>query len=279
MISFDLAVYKPETAEEAVSAFLEAKERGEDPRYYSGGTEVVTTARDGKLRTGALIDLKGVDGGSAVEERGGELRFGANVSLTRLAEGDFWPLLAKAAGAVGDRSVRNSITLGGNICGSLPYREAVLPFLLTESVAELHGPQGFREQPLTELFDKRLKLGAGEFLLALRVPVAEVQLPSFYRRREKDSRVDYPIATLCALRGAEGIRLATAGAFTAPRRLVEAEAVLASGGDGAADGAERAAAAVAAIPARCKSDYRASAEYRRGMLELAVAEALAALTN
>lgn len=275
MISFDLALYKPESPEEAVGAFQEAKERGDEPRYYSGGTEVVTMARDGKLRTGALIDLKGIPGADALEEGEGELRFGANLRLTELVDKESWPLLSKAAGAVGDRSVRNSITLGGNICGNLPYREAVLPFLLVQTTVELAGPDGRREEPLQALFDKRLKLQNGEFLLALRVPKMETELRGFYRRREKDSRVDYPIATLCAVAGPEGIRLSAAGAFTAPYRLSEAETVLAE--ESSASAQERAATAVERISARLRNDFRGSGEYRRAMLELAVAEALTKL--
>ena len=221
-------------------------------------------ARDGKIRAGALVDLKGISEASGATEREGEIRFGANLRLTEVVESAPWSLLSLAAGGIADRTVRNSVTLGGNICGHLPYREAVLPFLLTDTVAEVAGPDGIREAPLRELFDKRIRLGEGEFLLALRVPSEVTEFPAAYRRRTKDSRMDYPLVTLAALKSPEGVRLSVAGAFSAPRRISEVEGAL---GEGATP-----QEAVAKIGVSCKSDFRGSGEYRRALLELSVAE-------
>lgn len=273
MITHDVALFKPESVAEAAEIFAECKERKLTPRYYSGGSEVVTMARDGKLRPGALIDLKELPEAAGVTDTGGERRYGANLRLSELVDGGSWPLLGLAAGAIADRTVRNTITLGGNICGLLPYREAVLPFLLVDTVAEVGGATGVREVPLSEVFDKRIRLKEGEFLLALRVPKAATEAESFYRRRQKDSRVDYPLVTLAALSYDGTHRFAASGAFSAPLRLEEAEEAI-SGATGPAE--ERARQAVGAITTAFRGDFRGTAEYRQAMLELALAEAIEA---
>jgi CO/xanthine dehydrogenase FAD-binding subunit len=60
MISFDFEYYRPTTIEEAVHVFQQADSNGKEPLYYSGGTEIISMARLNQLRTGAVIDIKGI---------------------------------------------------------------------------------------------------------------------------------------------------------------------------------------------------------------------------
>jgi CO/xanthine dehydrogenase FAD-binding subunit len=156
----------------------------------------------------------------------------------------------------------------------LPYREAVLPFLAAGATARIAGPEGLRSAPLRELFSKRLKLRAGEFLLSLSVSRQAVAAPFFYRRRERQSRVDYPLLTAVFVVSEGHTRVALSGAYSYPFRAEEAEAVLA---DPAVAPEGRAERAVAAISAPLRADMRASAEYRRELLVQAFREALEGL--
>ncbi len=264
MIPYDVAYYRPDTLPEALEAFRQAAAEGLAPAWLGGGTEIVTMARDGKLRPGALIDLKGVPECAGIEELDGHLRFGACLTLNEAADQARFPLLAAAASGVADHTVRNSITLGGNIAGRLPYREAVLPFLLCDTVAEIAGAEGGREVPLAKLFEKRLRLAAGEALVALRVPVAAASLPHAYARRTKDSRVDYPLLTACFVRDGRTLRVAVSGLGDYPAKLPDREM-----GRGAP------ATDTAGLAAR--ADMRASAEYRVALFQRALEEAAARL--
>jgi CO/xanthine dehydrogenase FAD-binding subunit len=262
VIPYDLAYYRPETLAEALEAFRQAASEGLAPAWLGGGTEIVTMARDGKLHPGALIDLKGVPECGGIEEHGGHLRFGACLTLNEAAEQERFPLLAKAASGVADHTVRNTITLGGNIAGRLPYREAVLPFLLCDALAEVAGGDGVREVPLAKLFEKRLRLEAGEALVALRVPAAAASLPHAHVRRTKDSRVDYPLLTACFVRDGRKLRIAVSGLGDYPAKLPDREM-----GRGAP-------ATDTAWPA-ARADMRASAEYRVALFQRALEEAAA----
>ena len=86
-----------------------------------------------------------------IEERGRQLRFGACLTLNEAAGAGAIPAAGGGVCGVADHTVRNSITLGGNIAGRLPYREAVLPFLLADATGGDRGRSaGRREEPLVD---------------------------------------------------------------------------------------------------------------------------------
>lgn len=271
MISHPVTYVRPEGVEEAVQAWHEAAAEGLEPLYLGGGSEILTMARENRLRPRVLIDLKRIARLRRIEIGEDHASFGAALKLNDLVRDERFALLGAAAGRVADYSVRNGITLGGNVCGMLPYREAVLPFLAGDGTATVAGVHGQRVEPLSSIFVKRLRLKPGELLVELSVSVAALSAPWFYRRRERDSRVDYPLLTLCAVAAGGELRLATSGAFGFPLRSPAAEAALA-----ASDGtpAERAATYVAALPGTLRADMRASAEYRRALLIQAVEQAV-----
>ncbi len=310
MIPYHVRYLRAETAEEAVQAFQAASEAGEQPCYFAGGTEIVTMARDRKLTAQTLIDIKRIPETRLVEDNDGELWFGAGLTLNELVEHDEPRLLGEAARAVADHTVRNSITLGGNIAGNLPYREAVLPFLVFDGTTELVGPKGSRTVALRDVFDKRLQLGPGELALRFALPTDARERATFYRRRTRDSRVDYPLVTVCMARFEGGLRFAVSGVFAYPIRSAAAEQALnaaLAGGDAMRQGAASQGAAsqgaaglgsdapagsagdyrtieataaeqaVAALPRTVVTDMRASAAYRRALLTQAIADGIQAL--
>lgn len=274
-----------------------------DIRYYSGGTEIVTLARDGKLTPTALIDTKLIEQTRGISIGNRRLRIGAGTSLTDAVESNALPLLSKAAGRIADRTVRNSITIGGNIMGMLPYREAVLPFLVFDGDVEIAGPDGMRTVPIAEVFKYRMKLADGEFVVAFGVDESAVRAPIFYRRREKDPRVDYPLVTLAAAVVDGQIRFAVSGAFNGPIRSDEAEKVVneAVGGTRSESSSSRSASgdggsgrpggpstenlaavseqAADAFGTKFRSDFRGSPEYRRALLALSIQEMITELAK
>jgi CO/xanthine dehydrogenase FAD-binding subunit len=149
MIPFEIVYRRPQTIDEAVAAWLSLPEGSV---FYSGGTEIVTGSRTGTYRPEAIIDVKGLPEcrarGLRDSQREGQragtgyqaLYFGSALSLNELVLDPSFPLLSVAVRKIADHSVRNRITLGGNVAGRLPYREALLPFLAADGVAHLAGP-------------------------------------------------------------------------------------------------------------------------------------------
>ncbi len=271
MISYDIVYLRPDSVAEAVAAWQQACEEGLQPAFLSGGSELLTAARENRSRPGALIDLKRIDELGAIVQTDEALCYGSSVTLTRLCQQSGFQLLSQAAGRVADRTVRNSITLGGNVCGMLPYRETLLPFLVADGSASIAGPDGTRSEPLARVFNKRLRLQSGELLVSLAAPQSAVGAASFYRRRERDGRIDYPLLTLCAVAADSTLRIAVSGVYAYPLRSLEAESALQAAGG---DPDRRAAAFVEALAEGVRSDMRAAADYRRELLRQVVAEAI-----
>ncbi|MFH2114623.1 MAG: FAD binding domain-containing protein [Spirochaetota bacterium] len=62
-----------------------------------------------------------------LEVKAGSLALGAALPLSTFEDWPGFPLLSSTIKGVADRTVRNRLTLGGNIAGMLPYREALAP--------------------------------------------------------------------------------------------------------------------------------------------------------
>ncbi len=296
MISQDISYIRPETVEEAMQAWAEhtgrpagnaQTEKGQTEkaqsentpavntdgvRYLGGGTELITGARKTGL-TGkpfrVLIDLKHVSETRRMENSGGRIFLGSTLSLNEIGDSGIFPLLTATIRNIADRTTRNRLSLGGNIAGTLPYREAVLPLLLADATIHTMRPvladdlnlSLRQERLLREIFNKRLPLQAGELILGFSFPAEAAALPWRHYRATRTGPVDYPLVTACFM----GI----------------------AGGDNAREGARRAVIAAAfsglfpyptwyesvdaanaalAIPGLVRSDQRASAEYRQALI-------------
>jgi CO/xanthine dehydrogenase FAD-binding subunit len=200
---------KPETVEEAVKAITESKH----PLIYSGGTEIVTMIRSGKIHPKTLIDLKGIMEYTSLLESDESWTIGGGVTLNRIVEMSI-PLLSEVAGKVADHTVRNALTVAGNICGKLPYREIVVPLMMLQANIEIVGLSGRRVEKITDVFNRRLMIKAGEWVMSIKIK----KEPVIYRtiRRTQGTAIDYPVVHMMGIKLETGILMGCAGLFTFP---------------------------------------------------------------
>lgn len=278
MIASDIVYLQAESVDEAIAAWHEYAQSGKRVRYFSGGTEIVTGARH-RDDVDVLIDVKRIPELRRIPAdtgNGDTLFVGAAARLSDLADQRAVPLLAAAARGVADRTARNSITFGGNLCSVLPYRETALPLLLFDATLVLASLDGLRGVPARECFRRRLQLRPGELVVGAELP-AVARETGYSARRTRDPRVDYPLVTLCMACLGGSVRFAVAGAYGYPVRSLEAEQVLAAAAR--EEPRARAERAVAAIEDRLWDDFRGSAAYRRELLLLVLAEGLSRLED
>lgn len=271
MIPFDFVYLRPDSSEEAVGAFADCAREGLKPYYYGGGTEIVTFARSGKIRPGAVIDIKGIPECRVLERQGDVAVYGAGLALNQVVEGGLYPPLERAAAGVADHTVRNRLSLGGNIAGQLPYRETVLPLLIADAELVLAGPEGGRTVPIGELFSKRLVLGKGELLLQARVSAKATKARWMHLRRERGTRIDYPLLSVAVIEWDGRLRLAASGLLAFPFRDEGVEEAINRRGVSAVERAEEAASR---LPAAVRDDQRGSADYRTHLFKKIVVEAI-----
>ena len=282
MIDTDFVYARPDTAEEAVQAWQEFTGKGsmsaESVRYLGGGTEIVTGARKGPVPA-AVIDIKRIPEARRLELAGGRIHIGAALPLNEAGDSRLFPLFTATVRGIADRTTRNRLSVGGNVAGTLPYREAVLPLLLADATVHTirPGTPGLSplraERPLRPLFEKRLRLEPGELVLGFSFGAEAVSLPWKHYRATRSAPVDYPLVTTCFLDRRE----AAAGAGERAAGATEARA----GNGGMAVAHDRIAVAISGLhpypvfyesmaafraaladPSTGRTDQRATGAYR-----------------
>ncbi|OZB91198.1 xanthine dehydrogenase family protein subunit M [Paenibacillus sp. XY044] len=274
MIPFDFEYYRPSSVKEAVDAFQALQTQGKHPMYWSGGTEIITMARLNRVRPGAVVDLKAIPECNVMEFRGNDLIIGGCVTLSAVTGANLFPLLGRAAQGVADQTSRNKITLGGNLCGRIRYREAVLPLLVADSRLVIAGKGGIREAAIHEVFHGQIRLEPGEFLLQTVTDREFVSLPSVHVKKRQIGHVGYPLVTLVALKKGSRIHAAFSGICGFPFRSAAIEQVLNTPGLSAE---ERARQVAGHLPAPPLTNTEGKADYRLFLFEQTVKDAVNAL--
>jgi len=189
MITFDFDYYKPDSVEQAVKIFKDLSEQGKTVMYYAGGTEIISRARLNKIRFDAVIDIKGIPECNVLEFRNNKLVIGAAVTLTIISDSKLYPFLSAICRRSANHTARGKITIGGNICGKTPYKEAVLPLIFSESDVVIAGANGYRIQPIKQVFNNDLLLSKGEFLVQIMVDKKYTDLPYANSNKIKHERI------------------------------------------------------------------------------------------
>lgn len=197
-----------------------------NPAYFSGGTEIITLGRTNRLTMDAIIDIKSIPECLVTEINHDEIQLGAALSLTKVIETNYFPLLNEVSAQIADQTARNKITLGGNICGNIPYREAALPFLLTKSKAIIASNSGIKEHSFNSFFNQRPTLENEELLVAIKIQKSETEIPfvSIKKRRQWD--VGYPLISAAAVNKNHQLKIAFSGLCNFPFHLAEIDGYL-----------------------------------------------------
>jgi len=274
VIPFDFEYYKPSSIMEAVDTFRILNTQGKAPLYFCGGTEIITMARRSQIFTKAVIDIKGIPEGNTFNVQNGKLVIGASITLTQLEESKIFPLLGIAARKVADHTVRNKLTVGGNICGKITFRETVLPFLLSDSKVVLAGQRGIRNLPINQVFNKTLNLEKGEFLVQLVTDIGYSQFPFMSIKKTKQEKSAYPLISVDAVIKDGQIRFAFSAVCPFPFRSSTIEQIL---NDKNIPLELRINKALTSLPAPINNNIEASAEYREFVLKNTLSDTIKAL--
>ena len=109
--------HRPSSVDQAIE--LMGEHAGE-AMYVAGGTDLVPNMKHRLFEPAHLIALKGIENLRGIRSDNGHLRIGAGETLTSVANHDelrsLFPALAEAAAHVAGPQLRNSGTIGGNVC-------------------------------------------------------------------------------------------------------------------------------------------------------------------
>jgi len=264
LISYDFDYYKPTSIREALELYQNLTTRGRRPIYFAGGTEIITLGRLDYIQTDAVIDIKGIFECNVWGFNNNKLIIGATLPLSILEDQPYFPLLAQTASGVADYTSRNKITIGGNICGEIFYREAVLPFLLADSDVIVAGEKGVRRIPIRTIFNQKLNLEFGEFLVQVETEVKYVSSPFQSVKKRQQWETGYPLITVASLRNEGFLRFAFSGVCSFPFRSDDMEQVL---NDRSMSYEDRIIKSFHYLPRPILSDIEGSDEYRLFVLK------------
>ncbi|MGL5511626.1 MAG: FAD binding domain-containing protein [Sporomusa sp.] len=198
MIAFDFDYYRPTSLEQAYDIYIQLKADNKVPVYFAGGTELISMARVNSREFKAVIDLKGVSECNQFGMKKGKLIIGSALTLTQIAVSKAFPLLSDTIIRIADHTIQGKITLGGNLAGTIKYREASLPLMISRCTATIMTENGLVQVPFLDCFNGHLLLKEDEYLVGVGIDEDEIGLPYQHVKRTKMDKIDYPLVTIAA---------------------------------------------------------------------------------
>jgi carbon-monoxide dehydrogenase medium subunit len=272
--------HAPKTIEEAVDTLAEVA--GEDGRVLAGGQSLVPIMAFRLARPAHLVDINGVDALRRLTVEGERLCISACVRHaafhTPVVEGPLGRLLATVVRHIAHYPIRTR----GTFCGSIAHADPAAEWCLVAAAlgAEMVARRaaGTRTIPAQDFFRGIMTtaLEEDELLIEARLPIlpADTRFGFYeFNRRAGDFALGM---ALVAFRLQDGVirepRVALGGIESQPRRIAEAERLLA--GRSAERAAFEAAAAAVASAVDPLEDAVTSATYRRDLSRTVTRRAL-----
>ena len=259
-------------ASSAAEAISLISEYGDDAKFLAGGHSLLPLMKLRLASPAVLIDIARITDLSYIKDAGDHIAIGA---LTRHHDVEYSsvlkqhaPLLAHAAGFVGDPQVRHRGTIGGSIAHADPASDLPATTLALGATYVVQGPNGTREIAASNFYKGFLEsdLAADEMLTEIRVPKmngAGWSFQKFNRRAQ-----DWAIVGVAAWRRGSESGVALVNMDNTPVLATSVSAALTSGAS-IADASQKAAA-----EAKPSGDNNATAEYRTHLAKVLVRRAL-----
>jgi carbon-monoxide dehydrogenase medium subunit len=266
--------HRPSSLDEALSLL------GDDARPLAGGHSLLPMMKLRLATPAVLVDLAGIPGLGGIERDGDAVRIGALVTHDTVARSELvaeaCPVLADAAGDIGDQQVRNRGTIGGSVAHADPGADYPTVLKALGATISVAGAGGSRDVAAGEFFTGLFEtaLAPGELLTSVSVPATA---GAAYEKHAHPAS-GYAVVGVAAAVSVSG------GTCTAARVVVGGATVTPVEAAGAADALvgsapsdeaiAAAAAAVAASLSGALGDTYASAAYRTHLATVLARRAL-----
>jgi len=266
--------FEPKTITEALSVLAKY---GEHANVIAGGTDVMVDMKY-KEEPGCLVNIKKIPGLDTIQENGASLQMGPLVTIrdietSRLVR-ERLPLLWESCHQFASLQIRNTATIGGNICRASPSGETLAPLLALEAKAKL----AFRDGEKTEAFSSffqgpgKTSLGSKGLLTGIEIPYPPKGSHGVYLKHAVRGAMDIAMVGVAVLITADAgnsslqdVRIALGAVAPTPIRATKTEALLR--GRSLTAALVKEAATLAASESSPITDQRSSAEYRGWIVE------------
>jgi carbon-monoxide dehydrogenase medium subunit len=266
--------FEPKTVGEAVSLLAKY---GAEAKIIAGGTDMLVDMKY-KEEPECLINIKKIPGLSSIQENGGSLRIGALTTIrdveTNALVRDKLPVLWESSHQFASLQIRNTATIGGNICRASPSGETLAPLLVLEAQGKCVSADGEKTEPFSSLFQGpgKTSLGSKGLLTEIDIPYPAAGSKSVYLKHAVRGAMDIAMVGVAVLvtpdeakNNVQDVRIGLGAVAPTPIRATKTEALLRDKPLSAALIKE--AAAMAAAESSPIDDQRSSAENRRWIVE------------
>jgi carbon-monoxide dehydrogenase medium subunit len=256
------------SADEALAALAE---HGDEAKLLAGGQSLLPLMKLRLAVPTVVVDLAGAGDLSYVRDEGDSLAVGALTRHHDVAGNDLVrraaPMLAHAAGLVGDPQVRHRGTIGGSVAHADPSADLPTALLALGASYLVRGRDGERTVSADDFATGFLEtvLEPDEMLVEIRVPKSSAWGYEKFTRRA----IDWATVAVAAARRADGsVAVALANMGPTVLRAIGVEQALAAG-TAAPEAASRADEGT-----EPGSDVTASSDYRRHLARVLTGRAL-----
>jgi carbon-monoxide dehydrogenase medium subunit len=272
----------PQTLAETLSLLSQYKGKA---RLLAGGTDLIPQLK-GRLRKAPqyIIDLKAIPGLDYIKyDKAKGLAIGALATIKAIIDSpvvnERFNMLAQAAESMASPQVRNRGTIAGNICNAVPSADSAPALLVLEARLKLVSSKGERTVSIDDFFTgpNRTALADDEILVEIQLPTPPPNSKGVFLKLGPRQAMDLAIVGVAVLvvpdnGECKDIRIALEAVAPTPLRARKAEAVLRE--QVFEDELIAKAGQTAAAEAKPINDHRASAQYRREMVEVLVKRAI-----
>ncbi len=253
---------------------------GDRAKIVAGGTDLMVQWKKKLITPECLISVRNVPEMNFVRlDRG--LTIGAATTHRTLETNPeirrAFPVITDAVDNLGSVQVRNSATIGGNICNGAPSADTAPPLLVLDAMVNTLGPDGGNSIPIMEFFGgpTRTVLKPGRLVTDFAVPAPPPHTGMAYWKLTRRKAMDLPMLGVAVLLSLEDdlkvcskARIALGVAAPTPMRAKHAEAFLQGK---ILDGQTlEEAGRIAVQEARPRTTIRASEWYRRELIPVMV---------
>jgi carbon-monoxide dehydrogenase medium subunit len=262
---------RPDGLDEALRIL---REREGEAKVLAGGYSLIPLLKLRLAQPGILVDIGHIDGLSDITETADDIRVGARVTHRALGMSEVvgrrFPLVADAAGGIGDPQIRNWGTIGGSVAHADPSADWPAVLIATRASIVCRSLDGGRVIPARDFFEDSFQtaIRPDEILTEIRFPIPGARSGSAYRKIERKA-TDFATAAVGAHVELDGagrvgvIGVGVTGVAEAPFAATDAEGLLPG-----ADPSEanlRAAGAAVGAQSRPVEDGHGPVEFKRAM--------------
>lgn len=234
MYSASFEYHKAGSVDEALALLAQYTD---DAKLIAGGHSLLPVMKLRFSQPAHLIDIRRVPELAGIREEDGALRIGAATTHAAVAASGLIrarvPMLAEAAGGIGDAQVRNMGTIGGSLAHADPAADLPAVTLASGATLRAVNRRGARTIPIDEFFTGMFSsaIAPEEVLVEVRIPFPPPQTGTAYAKYA-DQASGYAVVGVAAMvtLGAGGTveraRIAMTGLASHAVRLTAVEGAL-----------------------------------------------------